>query len=96
VKPKEENMKPIQYSQRIRTFLLISACFFALPGCQKQEGPMEKAGKEVDQAVERLGQPKAGPVEQAGQAFDDAAAKAGQKIEQAGDKIQDAAKGEDK
>ncbi len=86
-------MKQIKFNQSVSAFLLMSACVFALPGCQKQEGPMEKAGKEVDQAVEHFGEPKAGPVEQAGQAVDDAAAKTGEKIEQAGDKIQDTAKG---
>jgi hypothetical protein len=85
-------MKPIRFNQRISAFLLISACFIALPGCQKQEGPMEKAGKEFDQAVENFGQPKEGPVERAGQAVDDAAEAAGQKLEQAGEHIQDAAK----
>lgn len=42
----------------------------ALAGCQKQEGPAEKAGKQIDNAVSQ----------------------AGQQIEKAGDKIQEAAK----
>lgn len=87
-------MQKMKFTQTIRTFLILSACFFALPGCEKPEGPLEKAGKEVDQAVENFGQPKAGPVEQAGQAIDDAAEKTGEKIEQAGEHVQDAAKGE--
>lgn len=87
-------MKQMKFSQSVRAFMIVSACFFALPGCEKPEGPLEKAGKEVDQAVENLGQPKAGPVEQAGQAIDDAAEKTGEKIEQAGEHVQDAAKGE--
>jgi hypothetical protein len=94
VNQEEENMQQIKFGQAVRAFLILSAVFFALPGCQKQEGPLEKAGKEVDQAVENLGQPKAGPAEQAGQAIDNAAEKTGQTIEQAGDKIQDTAKGE--
>jgi hypothetical protein len=81
-------------NRSLSTALLISALLFALPGCQKPEGPLEKAGKEVDQAVENFGQPKAGPAEKAGQAVDDAAEKTGQKIEQAGEHVQDAAKGE--
>ena len=87
-------MKQMKFIQTVSTFLIVSACFFALPGCQKSEGPMEKAGKEVDQAVENFGEPKAGPLEQAGQAFDDTAEKAGEKIEQAGEHVQDAAKGD--
>ena len=51
--------------------LAMSVLLIALPGCQKQEGPAEHAGKEVDKAME----------------------KSGEKIEQLGDHIQDAAKG---
>lgn len=87
-------MKQMKFSQTLGALLIMSASLFVLPGCQKEEGPLEKAGKEVDQAVENFGQPKAGPVEQAGQAVDDAAEKAGQKIENAGEHVQDAAKGE--
>ncbi len=87
-------MKQMKFSQSVRAFLIMSACFFALSGCQKPEGPLEKAGKEVDQAVENFGQPKAGPVEQAGQAVDNAAERAGQSIENAGEQVQDAAKGD--
>ena len=54
--------------------VVMSALLFALPGCQKHEGPAEQAGKKVDNAVD----------------------KTGQKIEQAGENIQDAAKGENK
>jgi len=41
-------------------------------------------------------QPKEGPAEQAGKSLDNAANKAGQQIEKAGEKVQDAAKGEQK
>jgi predicted small secreted protein len=87
-------MKQMKFAQTIRAFLIVSACFFALPGCEKPEGPLEKAGKEVDQAVENFGQPKAGPVEKAGQAVDDAAERAGEQIEKTGEQVQDAAKGD--
>lgn len=43
-----------------------------LSACQKQEGPAERAGKEVDKAIDQVGQ----------------------QVEKAGDKIQDAAKGD--
>jgi len=89
-------MQQIKFRQTLSAFLVMSAVFFALPGCQKQEGPLEKAGKEVDQAIENMGQPKQGPAEQAGQAVDNAAEKTGQQIEKAGEKIQDAAKGDNK
>jgi len=54
--------------------IAIAAMLVALSGCEKKEGPLEKAGKEVDNA----------------------AATVGQKIENAGDKMQDAAKGDKK
>ncbi len=36
--------------------LVISALVVALSGCQKQEGPAEQAGKEMDKAAERTGE----------------------------------------
>lgn len=84
----------MKHGKIISAALFMGALLMALPGCQKQEGPLEKAGKEIDQAVENLGQPKEGPVEQAGQAVDNAAEKTGEQIEKAGDSIQDAAKGD--
>ena len=50
----------------------IAVCLLALglAACEKKEGPAERAGKQIDKAVEG----------------------AGQQIEKAGDKIQDAAK----
>ena len=49
--------------------LVMSALLFALPGCQKHEGPAEQAGKKVDNAVEQTGQ----KIEQAGENIQDAA-----------------------
>jgi hypothetical protein len=40
-----------------------------VPGCQKREGPGVQAGKEVDNAVDRVGQ----QIEKAGGAIQDAA-----------------------
>ncbi len=86
----------MKHAKIVGAALCMGAMLMALPGCQKEEGPLEKAGKEVDQAVEKMGQPKEGPVEQAGQAVDNAMDKTGQQIEKAGDNIQDAAKGDKK
>jgi hypothetical protein len=49
--------------------LIMSAFLVALSGCDKQEGPMEKAGKSVDNATESVGE----HVEDAGEAIQDAA-----------------------
>jgi hypothetical protein len=84
----------MKHGKIVGAALFMSALLVALPGCEKQEGPLEKAGKEVDQAVEDMGQPKEGPLEQAGQAVDDATEKLGEQVEKTGDNIQDAAKGD--
>jgi hypothetical protein len=49
--------------------MVVSVMFAALPGCQKQEGPLERAGKEVDQVVEKAGQ----QVEKAGESIQETA-----------------------
>ena len=59
-------MKPVK---TLSAVLVISALLVALSGCEKQEGPMEKAGKSVDNATESVGE----HVENAGEAIQDAA-----------------------
>ena len=49
--------------------LAMSALLLALTGCQKQEGPVEHAGKQVDKAMEKTGQ----QIEKAGDSIQDAA-----------------------
>ena len=49
--------------------LVMSALLAVLPGCQKQEGPAEQAGKSIDNAVDNTGQ----QVEKAGEKIEDAA-----------------------
>ena len=53
----------------LSTALVMSALLVALSGCEKQEGPMEKAGKSVDNATESVGE----HMEDAGEAIQDAA-----------------------
>jgi hypothetical protein len=67
-------MEMIKPAKTLGFAVLISALFVGVYGCEKKEGPVEKAGKEVDKA----------------------AATVGQKIEKAGENIQDAAKGDKK
>lgn len=52
------------------TLVAMGLLALTLAGCQKHEGPAEKAGKEVDKTI----------------------GQAGQQIQKAGDKIQDAAR----
>ncbi len=59
-------MKP---SQIFSAALILSASIVALSACQKQEGPMERAGKDLDKAVQSVGQ----QVEKAGDSIQDGA-----------------------
>lgn len=58
-------MKP---GKTVGMAVVMGALVVALWGCQKQEGPAERAGKEVDKAAEKVGQ----QVEKAGEAIQDA------------------------
>ncbi len=49
--------------------MAMSALIVALPACEKREGPAERAGKEIDKAVDKVGQ----QVERAGEKIQDAA-----------------------
>lgn len=49
--------------------LVIGVLLAALAGCDKQAGPAEQAGKEIDQAVEKAGE----KIEKAGESIQDAA-----------------------
>lgn len=53
----------------ISTALLMSTLLVVLPGCMKEEGPAEKAGKSLDNAAESAGD----QIENAGEAIQDAA-----------------------
>ena len=49
--------------------LAISVLIMGLSACEKKEGPVERAGKEIDKTVEKAGQ----QLEKAGQSIQDAA-----------------------
>jgi hypothetical protein len=69
---RQVNHQEVYIMEPVKTLsaaLVISALLVALSGCEKQEGPMEKAGKSVDNATESVGE----HVENAGQAIQDAA-----------------------
>ena len=59
----------MKFGKTVSTVLMLGVLFAALPGCQKKEGPAERAGKAVDQAVEKVGK----QVEKAGESIQDAA-----------------------
>ena len=53
----------------VMTALVMSALIAGLFGCQKKEGPVERAGKQIDKAVEKAGQ----QVEKGGDKIEDTA-----------------------
>ncbi|MBA3033668.1 MAG: hypothetical protein KKF85_06625 [Gammaproteobacteria bacterium] len=59
----------MKLNNSVSAALIMSALLIALSGCQKQEGPAERAGKSVDQAVDKAGQ----QIEKAGEKIQDAA-----------------------
>lgn len=58
----------MKFGKNIGAALAMCALLAAISGCQK-EGPVEKAGKDVDQAVEKAGE----KMEKAGENIQDAA-----------------------
>jgi hypothetical protein len=65
--------------------LLIGICALAVGSCRKSEddkGPMEKAGKAVDQAMEKAGEQAGRAMERAGEAMKEA----GEKMRESGEK----------
>ena len=59
----------MKFGKSVSATLGMVALLLALSGCQKQEGPAEHAGKEVDKAVEKAGQ----QIEKVGESIQDAA-----------------------
>jgi hypothetical protein len=59
--------------KKISAALCTGLVVIALAGCEK-EGPAERAGKELDEAAEKLGDAveKRGPLERAGEKMDNA------------------------
>lgn len=59
----------MKFAKSASTALIMGAMLVALSACQKQEGPAESAGKEIDKAADSAGQ----QIEKAGQNIQDAA-----------------------
>ena len=62
-------MKNLNMGKTLGAALVVGALFASLSACQKQEGPAERAGKEVDQAADKVGQ----QIEKAGNTIQNAA-----------------------
>jgi hypothetical protein len=61
--------------------LVLGLLVAGVSGCTKKEGPMERAGREIDKGAEKTGQQ-----------IDKAIEKSGEKIEKAGEKIKNSVK----
>ena len=65
----------IKLVRSVITALVISALFVGLSCCQKKEGPVERAGKQIDKTLEKAGQ----QMEKAGDKIEEAAKDANKK-----------------
>jgi hypothetical protein len=59
----------MKFGKSVMAALAMSALIAGLTGCQKKEGSVERAGKEVDKAVGKAGQ----QIEKAGEKIQDTA-----------------------
>ncbi len=59
----------MKLGKTVSAALVMGVLVAAFSGCQKQEGPGERAGKEVDKAMEKAGQ----KIEKVGESIQDAA-----------------------
>ena len=59
----------IKLSKSVMAALVMSALIAGLFCCQKKEGPAERAGKQIDKALEKAGQ----QIEKAGKKIEEAA-----------------------
>jgi hypothetical protein len=67
----------VAFLKGIVSVMVVLVFVVAVSGCQKEEGPMEKAGKKVDEGI---------------QATTDAAKKAGEKVSEGAEKTKEAVK----
>lgn len=59
----------MKFPEAAKAVVVMGAMLAALAACQKEPGPAERAGKEVDKATAQVGQ----QIEKAGQEIQDAA-----------------------
>lgn len=59
----------MKLGKTVGTALIAGVFLVAQVGCEKKEGPLEQAGKSVDEAAERVGQ----KIEKAGESIQEAA-----------------------
>jgi hypothetical protein len=65
----------IKLGKRVMTALVMGGLITGLSCCQKKEGPVESAGKQIDKAIEKAGQ----QIEKTGDKIEDTAKDANRK-----------------
>jgi hypothetical protein len=70
-----KEIRMIKLGKSVMAALVMTALIAGLFCCQKKEGPVERAGKQIDKAVEKAGQ----QVEKAGEKIEDTARDANKK-----------------
>ena len=65
----------IKLAKSVMLALVMCVLIVGVSGCQKKEGPVERAGKQIDKAVEKAGQ----QIEKAGEKIEDAVKDANKK-----------------
>ena len=63
-----KEVQMIKLGKNVMAAFVMSALIVGISCCQKKEGPVERAGKQVDKAVEKAGQ----EIEKAGEKIQDA------------------------
>ena len=64
-----EERQMMKSNKSVAAAVAVAVLIAGLYGCQKQEGPAERAGKQVDKAVDKAGE----QIEKAGEKIRDAA-----------------------
>jgi hypothetical protein len=62
-------MKTMRFGKGLMIATAASALMMVLAGCPQKEGPVERAGKSVDKAIDKAGE----KIEKAGESVQDAA-----------------------
>jgi hypothetical protein len=67
---------------RLGATIAVSVLLLAVPGC-REEGPAERAGQKIDEAVEKLRHGDEGPGEEAGRKIDETVEEVEEAVEDA-------------
>lgn len=67
--------------KRLAFTMMLLTLVFGAPGCERNQGPMEKAGEKIDEAVDEITHPNEGPIEKAGRKLDEAVDDVKEKVE---------------